>query len=247
MTMTEPNFETDEAPPPSPPSPLERMRAAGFSVTDIRAAAWASLVEPDKLTYVPGSWEGVLQRVDAEVRAGAVRPALGGPGVAGPQGIPAEWKSAEALVPMLEASGMGLEEIKALFKEGCAVIFQIAKERLRLIDLQSGQLKLLLDDEGRGVPKQHRADRAAEEQELHKFLASVGAVKMTLAAIAKETKLGQRALPTLKRLQAKELVTTEGNGRAAVWWALRGFIPTPVVNEEPPSLVRRRRAPAGAP
>lgn len=104
-------------------------------------------------------------------------------------------------------------EVAEIFAEGSALVLEMARERLRLIEAETGQLQIVL---GQGAP-QRRSNRAAEDESLLTFLQKQTG-PMTLQDIASKTKLGARTLPTLHRLQRRDLVRAEGRGPGSKWW-----------------------------
>lgn len=133
-------------------------------------------------------------------------------------------------------------EVAEIFAEGSALVLEMARERLRLIDIETGQLQIVL---GQGAP-QRRSNRAAEEESLLVFLKQQTG-PLTQQDIATMTRLGARTAPTLHRLQRRDLVRAEGRGPASKWW----WNPVPAVEptakkRQPPAL-RVQPAPAPAP
>jgi len=128
----------------------------------------------------------------------------------------------------------GVGEVAEIFAEGSALVLEMARERLRLIDIETGQLQIVL---GQGAP-QRRSDRAAEDESVMVCLKQQPG-SLTQHDIAMMTKLGARTAPTLQRLQRRDLVRAEGRGPASKWW----WNPVPLAAAEPPAKPRQVAAP----
>jgi hypothetical protein len=91
-----------------------------------------------------------------------------------------------------------------------SIVLAKVHERLRLIEVESGQLRILVGD---GQP-QRRSDRAVEN---HAVIQAILSGATTYKAILRDTKLGERLSPTLTRMKKAGQIFCLGKGSSAVY------------------------------
>jgi hypothetical protein len=144
-------------------------------------------------------------------------------------------ENAKALVAGLIAQSMALAVIAAVLDEARSNVRDMAFERLRNIEAETGQLKLIV---GEG-PKQRASDRSAEDQAVLDIV-QLGK-PLTAVELAKEAKVGARIHAILSRLAKRRFIHSNSKGPKAVW--LLG----PPAERAPPPAAPPPTPPAAAP
>jgi hypothetical protein len=125
---------------------------------------------------------------------------------------------AERIVSELTEKGMELSDVAMVLDTARGNVRELAFERLRRIEAETGQLKLIVGD----GPKQRASDRGAEDQTVLDLI--LRGPPATAVDLAQESKVGARISAILARLAKRGVVECHGKGPKALWGTKEAFL-----------------------